>query len=89
MRVEFKSDDLDYNVDIESTGFSATIHFTLLQNEKCESWMHINNQTLKSPSYPNLYGNDIFCNHLITVEHDFHITLDFLDFDVSFLIIPI
>ena len=81
MEVVFKSDG-----DMEYRGFSATIHFTLLQ---CESWMDMKKQILESPNYPNTYGNDIFCNYLITVQPDFHITLDFLEFDVSFLIIPI
>ena len=85
MVVDFKSD----NEALEYTGFSATIHFTKLQNKKCESWMDMNNQMLQSPNYPNSYGNDIFCNHLITVRPDFHIKLDFLEFDVRFLIIPI
>ena len=85
MVVDFKSD----NEALEYTGFSATIHFTKLQNKKCESWMDMNNQMLQSPNYPNSYGNDIFCNHLITVQPDFHITLDFIEFDVTFLIIPI
>ena len=79
MVVEFKSDDL-----VEHTGFSAAIHFTLLQNKKCESWMNTNNQILLSPNYPNSYGNDIFCNCLITVDSKSHIKLDFLEFDVSF-----
>ena len=84
MVVEFKSD-----VAIHYPGFNATIHFTLLQNKKCESWMNTNNHTLISPNYPNSYGNDIFCNCLITVDSKSHIKLDFLEFDVSFLIIPI
>ena len=84
MVIEFKSDG-----ELEYTGFSAIINFTLLQNKKCESWMDMNNQILQSPNYPNSYGNDIFCNHLITVQPNFHITLDFLEFDVSFLIMPI
>ena len=85
MVVDFKS-DLEA---LEFTGFSATIHFTLSQNQKCESWMDNNNGMLESPNYPNSYGNDIFCNHLITVQPGFHITLDFHEFEVRFLIIPI
>ena len=85
MVVDFKSD----NEALEFTGFSATIHFTLSQNKKCESWMDMNNGMLESPNYPNSYGNDIFCNHLITVQPGFHITLDFHEFEVRFLIIPI
>ena len=84
IQVEFISDEV-----IQYTGFSATIHFTMLQNKKCESWMDMNNQMLLSPNYPNSYGNDIFCNHLITVNPNFHIILDFHEFDVSFLMISI
>ena len=79
MVVEFKSDG-----DIEYTGFSANIHFTLLQNKNCESWVDMKNQILQSPNYPNSYGNDIICNRLITPEPNFHIKLHFLEFDVSF-----
>ena len=79
MIVEFKSDNYG-----ESTGFSAKIQYTSLNNTMCESWMDMNNKMMQSPNYPNLYHNDIFCNHLITVQPDFHITLYFLEFDVSF-----
>ena len=85
MVVDFKSD----NEALEFTGFSATIHFTLMQNKKCESWRDMNNGILETPNYPNSYGNDIFCNHLITVNPNFHIILDFHEFDVSFLLISI
>ena len=56
MVVDFKSD----NEALEYTGFSATIHFTLMQNKKCESWIDMNNGILESPNYPNGYGNDIY-----------------------------
>ena len=79
MMVEFKSDN-----EWEYKGFSATIRFNLLNNTKCESWMDMNDIMLQSPSFPNSYGNNIFCNHLITVKPAFHITLDFLEFDVGF-----
>ena len=79
MIVEFKSDN-----ERERTGFSANIQFTLLDSTICESWMDLNNKIMQSPSYPNPYGNDLFCNHLITVQPTFHITLDFLEFDVSY-----
>ena len=79
MVVEFKSDIFD----ISGTGFSATIHFTLLKNNNCETWMNMNIKTIQSPNYPNLYGNDILCIHLLTVKPNFHITLEFLEFDVS------
>ena len=86
MKVEFKSaDDIQLTVyDRELTGFSAAIRFILLNNTKCESWMDMNDKMLQSPSFPNSYGNNIFCNHLITVKPAFHITLDFLEFDVGF-----
>ena len=83
--VEWITDDGDWG----GKGFSATIHYTLLQNKNCESWMNKNNQMLLSPNYPNSYGNDIFCNCLITVDSKSHIKLDFLEFHVSFLINPI
>ena len=85
MVVDFKSD----NEALEFIGFSATIHFTLMQNKNCESWLDMINSMLESPNYPNEYGNDIYCNQLITVDPRFHITLDFHEFDVSFLIISI
>ena len=84
MVVQFKSDE-----GVEYPGFSATIRFNLLNNTNCESWMDMNNRIIQSPNYPTSYGNDIFCNHLITVLPDFYITLEFLEFDVSFLIITI
>ena len=77
--VEFKSDN-----HLEYIGFSATIQFNLLNKTKCESWMDMNDKMLQSPSFPNSYGNNIFCNHLITVKPAFHIILDFLEFDVGF-----
>ena len=79
MMVEFKSD-----ANENMARFSASLHFTSLQNEKCPSWMDMNNRLLLSPSYPNSYGNNIFCNRLITVLPNFHIKLDFLEFEVSF-----
>ena len=79
MVVEFKSGE---DSGFMFAGFSATIHFTSIENKKCLSWMDMNNRMLLSPSYPNSYGNNIFCNCLITVHPDFHIKLDFLEFDV-------
>ena len=86
MKVEFKSaDDIQLTVyDRELTGFSAAIRFILLNNTKCESWMDINTKILQSPINPNLHEN-YFCHHLISVQPDFHIKLDFLEFDVSVL----
>ena len=42
MIVEFKSDN-----DGESTGFSAKIQFTSLNNTMCESWMDMNNKIIQ------------------------------------------
>ena len=91
MMVEFKSDDqnVDRNGKKLFTGFSATIRFTLMKNITCDSRMDVNNRILQSPNYPNSYGSNMFCKYLITVQPNFHITLDFLEFDVRFLIIPI
>ena len=80
MIVEFKSDD----VPLEDWGFSATIHFNLLSNKKCELLIDMHNQILQSQNYPNSYGNDIFCYQLITVQPEFYISVDFLEFDVSY-----
>ena len=79
MIVEFKSDEFPR----EDGWFSATIHFNLLSNKKCELVIDMHNQIFQSQNYPNLYGNDIFCYQLITVEPEFHITVEFLEFDVS------
>ena len=86
MMVEFKSDDqnVDRNGKKLFTGFSATIRFTLMKNITCDSRMDVNNRILQSPNYPNSYGSNMFCKYLITVQPNFHITLDFLEFDVSF-----
>ena len=84
MIVEFKSDDYSK----EDWGFSATIHFNLLSNKKCELLIDMHNQILQSQNYPNSYGNDIFCYQLITVHPEFHIIVDFLEFDVSYFMIP-
>ena len=76
--VEFRSDER-----IVSKGFSATIQFTKLHSQKCESWVDMNNKTLLSPKYPHTYNSNASCNWLITVRHGFHITLDFIEFNVS------
>ena len=78
MLVEFRSDDIQ-----EWAGFSASIHFTQLQSQMCESWLDMDNKTLMSPNYPNSHDNNISCNWLITVRHGFHIELKFHKFDVS------
>ena len=80
--VEFKSDDTS-----EYTGFSLSIQFTPLQIEMCESCLDMEEKTLKSPNYPNSYGNNISCNWLITAQHGFHITLKLLEFDVKYSVL--
>ena len=79
MVIRFQSDESD----TQYKGFAANIHYTLLQNKKCESWLDMKNQILQSPNYPNSYGKDIICNHLIAVQPNFHVKLNFLEFDVS------
>ena len=77
MIIEFKSDDT-----LEYKGFSANIYFTPIPNKECESWLDMNKKNFKSPNYPQPYQNSTECTWLISVEHDYHITLDFIDFHV-------
>ena len=77
MNIEFKSDD-----SAEEKGFSANIHFTPIPNKECESWLDMKKKNFKSPNYPQPYQNSTECTWLISVEHDYHITLDFIDFRV-------
>ena len=72
MNIEFKSDDY-----MESKGFSAKIYFTPIPNKECEAWLNMNKNVFKSPNYPQTYHNSNKCSWLITVDHDYHITLDF------------
>ena len=76
MLVEFISDET-----IEYNGFSANIYFTPIPNEECESWLDMNKKTFKSPNYPQSYQAKQ-CHWLITVDHDSHITLNFIEFYV-------
>ena len=80
MIVEFKSDAIG-----ESTGFSATIQFTSLNNTMCESWMDMNNKIMQSPNYPNPYHTNTSCSWLITVRHDFHIEIKLHEFNVNII----
>ena len=82
MNIEFKSDDF-----WEAKGFSANIQFTPITSEECESWLDMNKKTLKSPNYPQLYHNSRECRWLITVDHDNHITLNFVGLDVRYHLI--
>ena len=77
MIVEFKSDD-----SVERVGFSANIHFTPIPSSECESWLDMYRKDFKSPNYPQPYHDSRNCTWLITVEHDYHITLDILEFYV-------
>ena len=77
MNIEFKSDDM-----LEYKGFSANIYFTPIPNKECQSWLDINKKLFKSPNYPQTYHNSMKCNWLITVDHDYHITLNFNKFYV-------
>ena len=77
MMVEFKTD-----YTFEFSGFSASIDYLAMPNHQCVPWLDMNDKTIKSPNYPTSYDNNILCKWLITVQHGFHIILDFQDFDV-------
>ena len=77
MVVEFKSDDA-----LEYSGFHVSIDYNPMPSQECATWLDMNDKTIKSPNYPNLYDNNILCKWLITVQHGFHIALDFQEFDV-------
>ena len=81
MIIEFQSDDFQ-----EKKGFSANIHFIPIPNKECESWLDMNKKTFKSPNYPQTYHNSNKCSWLITVDHDYHITLNFIEFYVRYQI---
>ena len=74
MNIEFKSDDF-----MEHKGFSANIYFTPIPNKECESWLDMNKRTFKSPNYPQTYQISMKCSWLITVDHDYHITLNIIE----------
>ena len=77
MNIEFRSDDVR-----EKKGFSANIYFTSIPNKECDSWLDMDKKIFKSPNYPQPYHDSRNCTWLITVEHDYHITLDILEFYV-------
>ena len=77
MIIEFKSDN-----DVELNGFAASILFTQKQKLICEAWMDMKYTTIQSPNYPDSYNNNILWECLITVQHGYHITLNFNQFDV-------
>ena len=78
--VEFNS---DYN--LEMSGFSAFMKYVKMSSNECELCLDMEKRTIKSPNYPNTYGNNMLCKWLITVEHGFHILLQFSEFEVRFL----
>ena len=84
MIVEFKSDD-----SVEYIGFSANIHFTPIPSMECDSWLDMYNKDFKSPNYPQPYQNAVKCKWLIIVHHDYHITLDIIEFNVGEIIVQI
>ena len=84
MIVEFISDDI-----LELKGFSANIYFTPFPNKECESWLDMNKKIFKSPKYPQAHDYSINCSWLITVDHDYHITLDISEFNVRCPIIQV
>ena len=81
MIIEFKSDDSH-----QYKGFSASIYFTPVPIKKCESWLDIKKSIFKSPNHPQIYYDSIKCSWLITVDPDYHITLDIFDFYVRYQI---
>ena len=82
MDIEFKSDDFE-----EAKGFAANIHFTPITNKECESWLDMDMKIFKSPNYPQSHHISKKCSWLITVEHDYYITLDFIKLYVRYQII--
>ena len=81
MNIEFKSDDF-----MESKGFSANIYFTPVPSKECESWLDMNKKIFKSPNYPQTFHIVMKCSWLITVDYDYHITLDFFELYVRYQI---
>ena len=82
MNIKFKSDEIE-----QYKGFFAKISFTPIPNKDCESWLDMNKKTLKSPNYPQNYYNSNKCSWLITMDHDYYITLDISEFYVRYQII--
>ena len=81
MIIDFKSDDF-----FEYKGFSANIYFTPIPNKECESFLDMNKKIFKSPNYPQTYHNNKKCSWLITVDHYYHITLNFIEYYVRYQI---
>ena len=77
INIKFASDDA-----AEYKGFSANIYFRPVLNKECNSWLDMDKKTFKSPYYPQLYHNCKKCSWLITVDHDYYITLDVTEYSV-------
>ena len=84
MIVIFKTDAF-----IEEIGFSASLHYSPIPSNECQSGLDMTEKNIKSPKYPLLYNNGIKCKWLITVPHGLHITLKFLEIDVRFSVVTI
>ena len=80
MMVEFITDDKEFSGFL--SGFDAAIDYLPVPSQQCELWLDMNVKMIKSPNYPDSYDNNILCKWLITVQHGFHITLIFQEFDV-------
>ena len=81
MNIQFDSVDF-----IQHKGFSAKIYFTQIPNKECESWLDMKKKIFKSPNYPQPYHNSKKCSWLMTVDHDYHITLNFIELYVRYQI---
>ena len=81
IQIDFISDDFNYN-----KGFSANIYFIPIPNKECESWLNMDKKEFKSPNYPQTYHNSKKCSWLITIDHDNHITLEFIELYVRYQI---
>ena len=94
MLVEFRADNFQDDVGFDSykiikSGFSASINYSPLPIKACEKGLDMTMKTIQSLNYPESYDNALSCKWLISVQHDSHITLKFLHFDVRFLVILI
>ena len=87
MLVEFRSDDDNERTYI--VGFSAFIHYSPLPSNECQNGLDMTKKIIQSPNYPNSYDSNLSCNWLISVPHGSYITLKFLQFDVSSLVISV
>ena len=91
MNIEFKSDDGGLGFS-DGHGFSANIYFKPVSSKDCESWLDMNKRTFISPNYPKTYYyTDMKCSWLMTVEHNYYITLNFFEsyvrYQIEFLLL--